>query len=74
MEAMSFDLRTEANLAALTDEVVTSSAIEGEKLSKDWFASEWSSIARCAMRFGSSESGNEVGDAATRNRGYLQPG
>jgi Fic family protein len=32
MEAMGFDLRTEAGLAALTDEVVTSSAIEGENL------------------------------------------
>ena len=32
MEAMGFGLRTEAGLAALTDEVVTSSAIEGENL------------------------------------------
>jgi len=35
MEAMGFDLRTEANLTALTDEVVESSAIEGEKLNSD---------------------------------------
>ena len=33
MEALGFDLRTEASLTALTDEVVKSSAIEGEKLS-----------------------------------------
>ncbi len=32
MEALRFDLRTEATLTALTDEVVTSSAIEGEIL------------------------------------------
>ncbi len=32
MEAMGFDLRTEANLTALTEEVVKSSAIEGETL------------------------------------------
>lgn len=32
MEALGFDLRTEANLTALTDEVVKSSAIEGEQL------------------------------------------
>ena len=32
MEAMGFDLRTEASLTALTDEVVNSSAIEGEAL------------------------------------------
>ena len=32
MEALGFDLRTEASLAALTDEVVKSSAIEGENL------------------------------------------
>ena len=32
MEALGFDLRAEANLMALTDEVVKSSAIEGEHL------------------------------------------
>ncbi|MDE0219725.1 MAG: Fic family protein [Spirochaetaceae bacterium] len=32
MEALGFDLRTEANVLALTDEVVRSSAIEGEHL------------------------------------------
>ena len=32
MAALGFDLRTEANLTALTDEVVNSSAIEGERL------------------------------------------
>ena len=35
MEALGFDLRTEANVAALTDEVVRSSAIEGERLNSD---------------------------------------
>lgn len=35
MEALGFDLRSEANLAALTDEVVRSSAIEGERLNSD---------------------------------------
>ena len=43
METLGFDLRSEANLTALTDEVVTSSAIEGEKLSTDEVRS---SIAR----------------------------
>ncbi len=32
MEALDFDLRAEANLMALTEEVVKSSAIEGEHL------------------------------------------
>ncbi|MBD3334196.1 MAG: DUF4172 domain-containing protein, partial [Candidatus Eisenbacteria bacterium] len=32
METLGFDLRSEANLTALTDEVVKSSAIEGEHL------------------------------------------
>jgi Fic family protein len=32
MEALGFDLRSEASLSALTDEVVKSSAIEGEHL------------------------------------------
>lgn len=35
MEALGFDLRSEANLTALTDEVVRSSAIEGERLNSD---------------------------------------
>ncbi|MEX2535564.1 MAG: Fic family protein [Trueperaceae bacterium] len=35
MEGLGFELRTEASLTALTDEVVTSSAIEGEKLDRD---------------------------------------
>ena len=43
MEAMGFELRTEASLAALTTEVVTSSAIEGENLDA---AEVRSSIAR----------------------------
>jgi len=43
MEALGFDLRTEANLAALTEEVVKSSAIEGEHLNTDEVRS---SIAR----------------------------
>lgn len=43
MEAMGFDLQTEANLTALTNEVVKSSAIEGEKLNSDEVRS---SIAR----------------------------
>lgn len=43
MEALGFDLRMEANLTALTDEVVTSSAIEGEHLNTDEVRS---SIAR----------------------------
>jgi len=43
MEALGFDLRTEANLTALTDEVVKSSAIEGEHLNRDEVRS---SIAR----------------------------
>ena len=32
MEALGFDLRTEASLTTLTNEVVKSSAIEGENL------------------------------------------
>jgi len=43
MEALGFDLRTEASLTALTDEVVKSSAIEGENLDP---AEVRSSIAR----------------------------
>jgi Fic family protein len=43
MEALGFDLRVEASLAALTDEVVKSSAIEGEQLNR---AEVRSSIAR----------------------------
>ncbi len=35
MEALGFDLRAEASLTALTDEVVKSSAIEGEQLDPD---------------------------------------
>ena len=35
MEALGFDLRTEASLTALTDEVVKSSAIEGERLDSE---------------------------------------
>lgn len=43
MEALGFDLRTEASLTALTNEVVKSSAIEGENLDTDEVRS---SIAR----------------------------
>ncbi len=43
MEALGFELRQEAGLTALTDEVVTSSAIEGEQLNRD---EVHSSIAR----------------------------
>ena len=43
MEALGFDLRTEANVLALTDEVVRSSAIEGEHLDP---AEVRSSVAR----------------------------
>jgi len=43
MEAMGFDLRTEASLTTLTDDVVKSSAIEGEKLNSEEVRS---SIAR----------------------------
>jgi Fic family protein len=43
MQALGFDLRAEASLAALTDEVVTSSAIEGEQLNPEEVRS---SIAR----------------------------
>ncbi len=43
MEAMGFELRAEASLTSLTQEVVKSSAIEGEKLSGDEVRS---SIAR----------------------------
>ncbi len=43
MEALGFELRAEANLTALTDEVVKSSAIEGENLNSEEVRS---SIAR----------------------------
>lgn len=43
MEALGFELRTEANLVTLTDEVVKSSAIEGETLNAEEVRS---SIAR----------------------------
>jgi Fic family protein len=43
MEALGFDLRTEASLTALTDEVVKTSAIEGESLNPNEVRS---SIAR----------------------------
>ena len=43
MEALGFELRTEATVAVLTDDVVTSSAIEGETLNPDEVRS---SIAR----------------------------
>lgn len=43
MEALGFELRTEASLVTLTDEVVTSSAIEGETLNPEEVRS---SIAR----------------------------
>lgn len=43
MEALGFDLRAEVNLSALTEEVVKSSAIEGEHLNTDEVRS---SIAR----------------------------
>lgn len=35
MEALGFDLRSDASLTALTDEIVQSSAIEGERLDTD---------------------------------------
>ncbi len=35
MEALGFDLRTEASVTALTNEIVKSSAIEGERLDTD---------------------------------------
>jgi len=35
MEALGFDLRAEAGLTALTDEIVKSSAIEGEHLNPE---------------------------------------
>ncbi len=43
MEALGFDLRTEANLAVLTSDVVKSSAIEGERIDPEQVRS---SIAR----------------------------
>ena len=43
MEALGFELRAEASLTALTDEVVDSSAIEGERLDPEEVRS---SIAR----------------------------
>lgn len=43
MEALGFELRTEASVTALTSEIVNSSAIEGEKLDSDEVRS---SIAR----------------------------
>jgi Fic family protein len=43
MEALGFDLRSEAHMTALTDEVVRSSAIEGERLNPEEVRS---SIAR----------------------------
>ena len=43
MEALGFELRAEANLTVLTDEVVKSSAIEGERLNPEEVRS---SIAR----------------------------
>ncbi len=43
MEALGFDFRTEASLTSLTDEVVTTSAIEGQSLNPDEVRS---SIAR----------------------------
>ena len=50
MEALGFDLRNEANLVALTTEVIKSSAIEGDKLNADQVRS---SIARrLGLEFG----------------------
>ena len=50
MESLGFDLRNEANLAALTADVIKSSAIEGEKLNADQVRS---SIARrLGLKFG----------------------
>ena len=50
MESLGFDLRNEANLAALTTDVIKSSAIEGEKLNADQVRS---SIARrLGLEFG----------------------
>ena len=43
MEALGFDLRSEANLRTLTEDVIKSSEIEGEKLARDQVRS---SIAR----------------------------
>jgi Fic family protein len=50
MESLGFDLRNEATLAALTSDVIKSSAIEGEKLNADQVRS---SIARrLGLEFG----------------------
>ena len=50
MESLGFDLRNEATLAALTADVIKSSAIEGEKLNADQVRS---SIARrLGLEFG----------------------
>lgn len=50
MESLGFDLRNEASLAALTTDVLKSSAIEGEKLNADQVRS---SIARrLGLKFG----------------------
>lgn len=57
MEALGFDSRSEAALATLTEDVVTSSAIEGESLDKDQVRS---SIAR--------RMGLEVGGAHREDR------
>jgi len=57
MEALAFDLRTEANVLALTDEVVSSSAIEGEHLDP---AEVRSSVAR--------QLGLDVGGVPTTGR------
>lgn len=43
METLGFDLRSEANLLTLTEDVIKSSEIEGEKLER---VQVWSSIAR----------------------------
>ena len=57
MEALAFDLRTEANVLALTDEVVSSSAMEGEHLDP---AEVRSSVAR--------QLGLDVGGVPTTGR------
>jgi hypothetical protein len=44
MEALGFELRDEANLRTLTEDVIKSSEIEGEELEPDQVRS---SIARC---------------------------
>jgi Fic family protein len=52
MKGLGFELRAEANLKALTTEIVKSSSIEGERLSADdvrsSIARRYARIARCS--------------------------